>query len=217
MAAVMTILKDREEWLKHRMNGIGGSEISSVLGLNPFMDNVKLYEIKTGIREADDISDKPYVKYGTEAEHYLRELFRLDYPQYVMHYEENNSWKNEKYPWAQASLDGWLTDESGRLGIWECKTSNILTPQQRLKWDNKIPDNYYCQVLMYMAVMDAQFAVLKAQLKTEYGEVFLTTKHYFIEREEVQDDIDYIMAAGEKFWTNNVMKRCKPNLILPSI
>ena len=30
-----TILSSREEWLKHRMQGIGGSEISAVVGLNP--------------------------------------------------------------------------------------------------------------------------------------------------------------------------------------
>ena len=61
------ILLSREEWLKHRMQGIGGSEISAVVGLNPYMSNVDLWELKTGAMEPEDISDKPYIKYGTQA------------------------------------------------------------------------------------------------------------------------------------------------------
>lgn len=57
---------------------------------------------------------KPYVKYGTEAEKHLRELFKLDYPQYQVGYVENNMFTNDKYPWAHASLDGWLMDRDGR-------------------------------------------------------------------------------------------------------
>lgn len=66
------ILKDRSEWLRNR-DRIGGSDASSILGMNPYKDNVELWRIKTGLQEAEDISDKPYVKYGTEAEPHLRE------------------------------------------------------------------------------------------------------------------------------------------------
>lgn len=116
-----TILSSREEWLKHRMQGIGGSEISAVVGLNPYMSNVDLWELKTGAVEPEDISDKPYIKYGTQAEPLLRDLFKLDFPQYEVFYEENNSFRNSKFPWALASLDGWIRDENGRVGVWECK------------------------------------------------------------------------------------------------
>ncbi len=50
-----------EEWLVNRRNGIGGSEISAVIGENPYMSNVELWELKTGRRQAVDISQKPYV------------------------------------------------------------------------------------------------------------------------------------------------------------
>jgi predicted phage-related endonuclease len=87
----MTILKDREEWLKNRMKGIGGSEISAVIGCNPYMDNITLWKIKTGQIEPEDISDKPFVKYGHDAEHHLRELFKLDFPEYSGKSSLNNS------------------------------------------------------------------------------------------------------------------------------
>ena len=212
-----TILSSREEWLKHRMQGIGGSEISAVVGLNPYMSNVDLWELKTGAVEPEDISDKPYIKYGTQAEPLLRDLFKLDFPQYEVFYEENNSFRNSKFPWALASLDGWIRDENGRVGVWECKTTNILQSMQKEKWNHQIPSNYYCQVLFYMAVIEADFAILKAQLKTEFeGVPYLQTRHYFIERADVQGDMDYLMQKGAEFW-ESVKNKEKPGLLLPEI
>ncbi len=212
-----TILSSREEWLKHRMQGIGGSEISAVVGLNPYMSNVDLWELKTGAVEPEDISDKPYIKYGTQAEPLLRDLFKLDFPQYEVFYEENNSFRNSKFPWALASLDGWIRDENGRVGVWECKTTNILQSMQKEKWNHQIPSNYYCQVLFYMAVIEADFAVLKAQMKTEFNGIpYLQTRHYFIERADVQEDMDYLMGKGAEFW-ESVKNKEKPGLLLPEI
>ena len=211
-------LSSRDEWLQNRMNGIGGSEISAVIGCNPYMDNVTLWELKTGRRQAEDISDKPYVKYGTQAERHLRGLFRLDFPQYKVGYAENNSFRNDQYPWAQASLDGWLTDQDGRRGVLEIKTSDVLSSMHKERWRDQIPQNYYCQVLFYMAVIEADFAVLKAQLRTEFdGLPYFQTKHYKFERADVQDDIDYLMAEGETFWNDYVMRDLRPPLRLPEI
>ena len=217
MSIEMKVLSDREEWLKNRMNGIGGSEISAVIGQNPYMDNVTLWELKTGRRTPEDISDKPYIIYGTQAEMHLRGLFRLDFPEYKVEYIENNSFRNSKYPWALASLDGWLTDENGRKGVWECKTTEILQSMQKEKWNKQIPMNYYCQVLFYMAVIEADFSILKAQLKTVFdGIPYLQTKHYKIERDDVQGDIDFLMKKGAEFW-EYVKADKRPPLVLPSL
>lgn len=213
----MKILKNREDWLKNRTKGIGGSEISAVVGCNPYKTNVDLWLEKTGQVVPEDISEKPFVKYGTNAEMHLRELFKLDFPQFEVDYVENNSWKNSKYPWALASLDGWITDEQGRKGIFECKTTEILNSMHKEKWKDQIPQNYYCQCLFYMAVYEAEFCVLKAQLKTVFdGIPYLQTKHFFIERKDVQEDIDYLMQEGERFW-KLVETGQRPALLLPEI
>lgn len=207
----MKILSSREDWLKNRMGGIGGSEISAVIGQNPYMTNVQLWEEKVGMAVSEDISEKPFVKYGTQAEMHLRGLFRLDFPQFNVEYVDNNSWTNSKYPWAKASLDGWMIDQDGRIGILEIKTTEILQSMQKEKWNNQIPSNYYCQCLFYMAVLEADFCVLKAQLKTVFdGVPYLQTKHYFIERADVQEDIDFLMAEGERFWKYVKEDRCPP-------
>lgn len=217
MPAEMIVLPSREAWLENRNKGIGGSEISAVIGCNPYMDNVTLWEIKTGRRKPADISDKPFVQYGNQAEMHLRGLFRLDFPKLRVDFVENNCWTNPKYPWAQASLDGWLTDQAGRIGVLEIKTSEIVQAIHRQRWNNQIPMNYYCQVLFYMAVIEADFSYVKAQLKTIIEDVpYLQTKHYHIEMDDVQDDSNYLMEKGEEFaWY--VKKDERPPLVLPAV
>ena len=218
MAVSMKILKDRDDWLENRKNYIGGSEASAILGMNPYMSNLELWEIKTGRRIPEDISDKSYVQYGTEAEKYLMALFRLDFPQYEVQYEENNSYTNDRYPWAAASLDGVLVEkETGRKGILEIKTTNILQSMQREKWDHRIPDNYYVQVIHYLMVTEFDFVILKAQLKSEFDrEIYLQTRHYTIEREEVEDQIRYLAEQENQFW-DYVKEDRRPPLMLPAI
>lgn len=217
MPAERYVFKSREQWLEARKNHIGGSDASACVGMNPYKDNVQLWEEKMGLIIPEDISDRAYVRYGTEAEMHLRALFSMDYPQYQVFYEENNMFLNPDYPWMHASLDGELIDEDGRNGILEIKTTNILQSMQKEKWHQRIPDNYYIQILHYLAVTGYEFAVLKAQLKSEWaGELRITTKHYFIERKEVEKDIEYLIRAEKKFW-DCVVTGCRPNLILPSI
>lgn len=210
------ILNSREEWLANRSR-IGGSEASAIVGMNPYKTNVELWQIKTGQVEAEDISEKSYVKYGTKAEEHLRELFKLDFPEYEVFYEENNMFLNDKYEFAHASLDGWLIDKEGRKGILEIKTTNILQSMQKEKWKDRIPDNYYIQILHYLMVTEFDFAVLKAQLKYEFdGEVYLQTKHYKIERADVEEDIKYLEDSERRFW-QSVKEWKTPALVLPKI
>lgn len=102
---------DHAAWLKSRTYGIGGSDASAIVGLNPYKTNIELFEEKTGRRLPEDISEKPYVKYGTMAEPLIRELFRLDYPEYQVQYHENRILRSKKYPFLQASLDGELPEQ----------------------------------------------------------------------------------------------------------
>lgn len=208
---------NEQEWLSGRLNGIGGSDASAVVGMNPYKTNIELFEEKTGRRVPEDISDKSYVIYGKKAEDPIRELFRLDYPEYQVDHHEFRILQSIQYPFMQASLDGELTDPSGRRGILEIKTTNILQSMQREKWNDRIPDNYYIQVLHYLLVTGYDFVVLRAHLNTDWnGEKRTTVKHYFIEREDVQEDLDMLLREEKKFW-EYVESGRKPPLILPEI
>lgn len=224
MALKPFMLSNRAEWLKMRQGYIGGSEASAVVGMNPYMTNVELWELKTGRRKAEEIIDNPFVTYGVNAEEHLRNLFELDYPQYAVYYRSYNLWLNDDFPFAHASLDGWICErdsegnETGRNGVLEIKTTNISRSTQREKWRDRIPDNYYIQVVHYLMVTGFDFAIVKAQLKYDYGDenITLITKHYKIERNEVLDDLDYLEKAERDFF-EHIKSDTQPPLVLPVI
>lgn len=206
-----------DEWLQNRTR-IGGSDAAAIVGLNPWQTNVELWAVKTGKHKPEDISEKPFVKYGTMAEEHIRALFSLDFPEYDVEYYGDNMILNDEFPFAAASLDGELIEkETGRRGILEIKTTEILRSMQKEKWRDQIPENYYCQILHYLMVTGYEFAVLVAQLKYDYGgEIVKHTRHYKIEREEVAEDIDFLAAAEAEFW-EQVQNNVEPPLLLKEI
>jgi len=101
--------------------------------------------------------------------------------------------------------------------VLEIKTSNILQSMQREKWKDRIPDNYYIQVLHYLLVTGWQFAVLRAHLMSDWGQDRRTTvRHYFIERSEVEEDLAMLLREEQKFWKYVESGREAPP-ILPSL
>ncbi|MCI2057228.1 MAG: YqaJ viral recombinase family protein, partial [Oscillibacter sp.] len=67
-APIVTICNDRPEWLSSREDGLGASDAPAYMGLSHWKTNVQLFKEKCGIVVPEDIGDKPYVKYGNDAE-----------------------------------------------------------------------------------------------------------------------------------------------------
>ena len=213
------ILPDHEAWLQTRREGIGASDAGVLLGMSPYKTNVQLWEEKVGLTEPKDISDKPYVQYGHDAEPHLRALFALDHPELEVKYDSPYKIiRNDDHPFIQASPDGELVERStGRKGGLEIKTTEIRSPTQWKEWDGRIPETYYCQVLWQMLAIGWEFVWLKAQIKWHRnGELRLDTREYLIERAEVQDDLAITMEAGIDFW-KHVQEKKRPALKLPSL
>lgn len=212
--------KNREEWKSKRIKGIGGSDASTLIGMNPWKDNNTLWKEKKGLIVPDDISDKPFVQYGIKAEKYLRNLFALDFPQYDVQYRENATLQSTAYPWMLYSPDGLLYEkETGRKGILEIKTTSILQSMQKEKWKDGIPDNYYIQVLHGLLVTGFDFVVLKAQLKTEWNnnEIRIETKHYYFTREEKKEDLLWLLNKEKEQWEEYYVADKEPPMLLPQI
>lgn len=208
---------NREEWLKERKLGIGGSDAAAVLGKSKWKTNMQLWEEKTGRRKTPDISDKPYVQYGIKAEDHIRQLFALNYPEYEVQHQENRIIRHPKYPFLLASLDGTLINkETGEMGVLEIKTTEILRSMQYEIWkDKNIPDVYYCQVLHYLNVTGYSFVKLVAELK--YDQDYQIRKTYTIQRDEVLEDLKTLQEAEIYFWNEYVVKDIRPPLNLPEV
>jgi putative phage-type endonuclease len=210
----------RIEWLEKRKSGITGTGASAIVGKNPYKSNIDYWEEKTGRRVEPDISDKDFVQYGQRAEEHLIALFALDFPQYEVKHKDFDLRVHPKYPFLIGSLDGELTEkETGRKGILEIKTTNILQSRQYEKWNDMIPENYLYQTLHYLLVTGYDFVVLKAQLKRVYdgNDVRLDTRHYYFERKDVEVLLADLLEKELHFWNEYVLKDVRPPLILPEL
>lgn len=215
--------KTRDEWLKGRadLHGIGGSDASAAIGMNPWRTNQDLWRIKTRRKKAPDISDNERVHYGQEAEQYIRRLYQLKHEKDMeVQYIPDVILQNNEHPEMLYSPDGLLIDSEGRRGIWECKTTTIMKSIDKEKWWDKVekqkilPDNYYIQILHGLNVTGFEFVELYAELTYPSGNSELVPYH--IERSEVQDDLDLIREGVLEFW-QHVENDEEPALILPAI
>lgn len=210
---------NRAEWLELRKQGIGGSDASAIVGENPWKTNTELFDEKTGVIEAPAIHDNAAVQYGIAAEEPLRVLFALDFPQYEVIHEEFVIYRHPEFPFLLGTFDGILIDrETGEKGILEIKTTEVTKSMIYEKWNERVPQNYFVQILHYLLVSGFSFAWLVAQLKSNWqGEIRKTTKHYYFNRADFADDIEFLKQAEIEFWKNHVMKNDRPSTILPKI
>lgn len=216
--------KNKTDWLKGRsdLRGIGGSDASSCLGLNPWKSNRDLWMVKTGRAKSPDISDNPRVWYGTNAEEYIRRLFQLKHAaDYEVQYMPDVILQNNDHNELLYSPDGMIKTTDGRNGILEIKTTTIVRSYDREKWYDRakkekiLPDNYYVQVLHGLNVTGFDFVDLFAELMHPDGRSELIPYH--IEREEVEDDLNTIQTEIIRFWQEYVIPDKEPGLILPAI
>ena len=223
----MQVPQNHDEWLKLRLQGIGGSEAAAVIGQSPWCSNVELWKRKTGRATAPDISDNAAVQYGHDAEPFLRSLFALDFAhKYKTEYlGEFDMVYHPKHPFIFATLDGRLTElETGRKGVLEVKTTSIVRSMQKEKWwkDGKpcIPQQYFCQVLHQLLASGFDFAVLHAQLLYDYGnnpeDIRSERRSYLIERSDHLEDLEYLEEKEVEFWGYVQRDICPPQ-ILPEI
>ena len=87
----------KPEWLLARKGKIGGSDAAAVLGLNPYKNNVEFWNEMVGITKPRDISNEPYVIYGSRAEEHIRAIFECKTSELFgsMHKEK---WDGEHIP-----------------------------------------------------------------------------------------------------------------------
>lgn len=207
--------ENREEWLAHRMR-IGGSEIAAVIGQSPFMSNVELWELKTGKRKPKDLSGNENVKYGVSLEGALRGLFQAEHPEMQVEYYPYDILYQDDIPYIGCTLDGELTETAtGKKGILEIKTSQMVSKVAGLKWDGQVPMNYYCQCLAQLIATGWDFVCLYAQLKRLDGDSAI--RLYRFDREDCQADMCWIKSEAERFWHDNIIGGNKPATILPGL
>lgn len=206
--------KNKDEWLEYRINGIGGSDAACIIGKNKYKTNVQLWEEKTGLSKPYDISNSPSVIFGKSAEEHIRQLYILKHNEYSLEYHEFRMYCNENLKTSYATLDGELKEkETGEKGVLEIKTTEINNSIQWDEWNNRIPDQYYCQILHQLYCTGYSFSVVVAYIMHSNG---VTIRDYKIDRSDVENDIKYLIDKEKEFW-EYVKNKKRPSLILPEV
>lgn len=190
---ISTLNMEKSEWLRHRKNGIGGSDAGAVCGLNPYRSAMQVYYDKIS-EDIKDI-DNEAMRQGRELEEYVAKRFTEASGKKVR--RANAMYYDEKNPFMYADVDRMIAGENAGL---ECKTAS---PYLADKWeDGKIPMHYQLQCHHYMSVCNSDAWYIAVLI---YGKEF---KYYRLERDE--QIISDLIQIEKNFWENHVKKGIIP-------
>lgn len=189
---------DDAEWLERRKEGIGGSDVAAIMGLSPWKTPAQVWMEKTGRIEAEDISEKPYVKFGTIMEPIIGEWYAKANPDTKVR-RVNAICKSVERPFIQASLD-YEIRYGERWGILEIKTA-----RNDKDWQEGVPPYYLTQVYHYMLVTGREFAEVAVFFRDS-----CEFRQYRVEKDI--EDMEAVRAAESDFWENYVQKDVMPAL-----
>ncbi|MCD7883128.1 MAG: YqaJ viral recombinase family protein [Lachnospiraceae bacterium] len=192
---VKTTDMPREDWLRWRTRGIGGSDVSVIAGINPFKSAHQLWLEKTGQTEPEE-TDSEYTHFGTVLEPVVRKEFMERTGIKVR--QKHMLLQSDEYPFMFANLDGVIND-NGEKAIFEAKTASAYKQET---WEEGTPAAYILQVQHYMAVTGA---------KKTYIAALVGGNHFYIHEIERDDDmIGKIIAMEQYFWNTHVLGGVEP-------
>lgn len=206
---------NKDEWLKLRKEGIGGSDLAAILGHSPFKNAKDIYKSK--IEDVEQISNKA-IEFGNDFEDIVFNAFKYKYKNdyEVLSYKDimfRNIWN----PYLQASVDGVLVNKKSlEVGILEIKTAQ----ERKSKWyDNYgnriVPEYYLDQAIHYFNTTNVSYIIFYTLINYENNSIdrdmeFLTPRVYF--RKDLEEYCRYALNECFKFWHNHVLPRVEPNL-----
>lgn len=142
----------------NRKNGIGATESSIILGLNPYMTPYHLWLIKTGKVEPEDISNLPQVYWGSKLEHEIADEYSR---QFNCELEEMNITQfHSTYPFMLCHPDRLVR---GTKKLLECKYARFPSDDWGPSGSDIVPMSYIIQIQHQLAVTgyeEADLAVL---------------------------------------------------------
>lgn len=192
----------REDWLKLRQTGFGGSDAGGCMvvdgeSLSKYKAPVTVVDSK--IKEVKEIDNK-HTRYGNRMEPVLRQWYQEDHPDCVV-FESRYVYRSIENPFMLANIDGFIATEKGYRGL-EIKTVSEFL---RADWkDGNIPDDYYCQCQHYMAVFDFQEWEILGLIGKDYISYTVPRNEIFI-----QD----LISAEKHLWYEFVQKKQYPMLL----
>ena len=178
-------------WHEARADGIGGSEIGTIMGLNPWESAFTLFHKKSGNIPQPEL-DSFAVWRGNAYEEPLLNYFQSRHPELTVY--QTGTYGHATIPYLHANPDAIAVHkETGELFVIEVKTS-------RSSW-SEIPPHYMAQVQHYLDVLEIKNAYLIGDVDSAWVELQVTYDSF-------EADNQRMMAM--QFW-NGVTEATAPS------
>jgi putative phage-type endonuclease len=152
---VGTFENQSPEWHDQRATGIGGSDVSTIVGCNPWQSAYSLAAVRLGKIE-NNFTTSEAMEWGTRLEPVVLDKFAESHPELTVH-REVGSWHHVDREWQLANPDALFTDEAGNMGIVEVKTARFEDD-----WKDGVPVYYRTQVQWYLQTFGFNTAIVVA-------------------------------------------------------
>ncbi len=182
--------RNREAWLKARREGIGGSDSSSALGINPYSSRLDLFTEKMGVYDDpenpfEDQMPSEAARWGHILEPIVLREFKRKFPDRRVK-RDGRLLRSRARPWQMCTLDAKQRDDDREgIGLLEIKTTKFT-------WE-RIPPDLWCQV-------QHQFAVTGY----EWGSFAVWNRDScLLDCVDIEPDYEYIEKLNEtelEFW-----------------
>lgn len=181
------------EWHEARANGIGGSEVGTIAGLNKWESAFTLWAKKCGLISSE-IAQSEAMEAGSRLESFVLDWFAELHPEFDI--DPNVGTYQGLVGWDHANPDA-VYRVGKTWGIIEVKTARFeddwVVPPKGVAGDvSGVPKHYVSQVQWYLRIMGfkhAKVVVLFGGQKLRW---------YDIEADQFQQEVDFDLA--KKFW-----------------
>ena len=174
---------DRAAWLRARRTGIGGSDISAIMGINPYKTAYQVYLDKTG--HAPEQEPTARMKRGTA----LEPIALAEYESRHGKTERLGLVRDTRYRYILGTPDAMHGDT-----VLEVKVPDRYVYKS---WGGQIPPYYYAQMQWYMYLTSASKGILIAYVDgLDYHEIHVVADKAF------QDEM---VAAAVDWWTRYIV------------
>jgi putative phage-type endonuclease len=145
-----------KEWHDLRATGIGGSDVGTICGLNPWQSAFTLWAKRTG-KIQEEQTDSEAMEWGRRLESVILDKFAESHPGLEI-IESPGTYQNKDRPWQLANPDAIAIDrETGEHVIIEIKTARYEDD-----WANGVPEYYKTQVQWYLQTFGFKNAYVAA-------------------------------------------------------
>ena len=196
------------EWHEARKGAIGGSQVGTVLGLNPWESAVTAYYKFRG-EIPDQIEPSMSMRLGTKLEEPILEIFYEEHPEFLRH--PTATYQSLVEPRFHANPDSLFEYDMGKIGVVEVKFS-------REYW-NEIPKHYEAQLRWYLGVLGLDrgiFAVLAGSSYQEF-EIWHDPFQFEAMVAGVRRFLDHVDSGTQPVWdgsesTYETIRAVNPNI-----